>query len=259
MKYSGWPEPGELVVCKVENVEDFGAFCDLVEYEDKEGLIHVSEVASGWVKYIRDHVREDQTVVCKVLDIDQESQQIDLSLKDVNDHQEQEKIQEWKNEQKADKWLSMAVEEDEEFTRVAEKLITKYGTMYDALEEAAIHGSDVLEEVGVDKELAEKITEVARENINVPYVTVTGFVDIESSSSDGVDDVQKALKQVETDGDIELEVEYVSAPEYRITAKAHDYKTAEKAVREGAQKAIDTITELGGRGEYHSEPNQAEA
>ncbi|MDY6779025.1 MAG: translation initiation factor IF-2 subunit alpha [Halobacteria archaeon] len=259
MKYSGWPDKGELVVCKVRDVEDHGAYVDLVEYEDKEGLIHVSEVASGWVKYIRDHVREDQTVVCKVLDIDEESQQIDLSLKDVNDHQKSDKIQEWKNEQKADKWLSMALDDDE-VTEVAESLISKHGTVYEALEEGAIHGEDVFEDAGIEPDRAEKLTEIARENINVPYVTVTGYVDVESRSSSGVDDVREALGEIETDGeaededeDAEVEVEYVSAPEYRITAKAHDYKTAERAVEESAQRAIDRIRELGGDGEYHTE------
>ena len=65
-----WPEIGDLVVCTVVNVVDFGAFVQLDEYAKKEGLIHISEVASGWVKYIRDHVREGQKIVCKVLNVD---------------------------------------------------------------------------------------------------------------------------------------------------------------------------------------------
>ena len=47
----GWPEIGDLVVCTVVNVVEFGAFVQLDEYDKKEGLIHISEVASGWVKY----------------------------------------------------------------------------------------------------------------------------------------------------------------------------------------------------------------
>jgi len=264
MKYSSWPEPGELVVCEVTEVEDFGAFVDLVEYEDKEGLIHVSEVASGWVKYIRDHVREGQTVVCKVLEIDEDSQQIDLSAKDVNDHQKQDKIQEWKNETKADNWLSRELE-DEEFQEVAEALISRYGTMYEALEEGAIKGEEVFEDAGIEGELAEELTGIARENINVPYVEVTGYVDIETTSPSGVDDVVEALGEVggaefdDEEGDVEVEVEYVSAPEYRITARAHDYKTAERVVRECAERARDSIEERGGRGEYHEESRNAEA
>jgi len=56
MQREGWPEPGSLVVCTVTQVVDFGAFVSLDEYSGKQGLIHISEVASGWIKYIRDHV-----------------------------------------------------------------------------------------------------------------------------------------------------------------------------------------------------------
>jgi len=265
MKYTGWPEPGEPVVCEVTEVEDFGAFVDLVEYEDKEGLIHVSEVASGWVKYIRDHVREGQTVVCEVLEVDEDSQQIDLSAKDVNDHQKQEKIQEWKNETKADNWLSRELEDDGVYRGVAEALIGRYGTMYEALEEGAVRGEEVFKDAGVDDDLAETLTEIARDNINVPYVEVTGYVDVETTAANGVDDVIEALSGVEVpdydeaDGDVEVDIEYVSAPEYRITAKAHDYKTAQRAVEGFAERARDRIESLGGRGEYHEEPHTSEA
>ena len=102
-----WPDEGELVVCTVTNVKNFGAFVTLDEYENKEGFIHIAEVSSGWIKYIRDYVREGQKVVCKVLKVDPDKGHIDLSLKAVNEHQRREKIQEWKNEQKAENLLGI--------------------------------------------------------------------------------------------------------------------------------------------------------
>nr|NIP36032.1 S1 RNA-binding domain-containing protein [Thermoplasmata archaeon]NIS13138.1 S1 RNA-binding domain-containing protein [Thermoplasmata archaeon]NIS21032.1 S1 RNA-binding domain-containing protein [Thermoplasmata archaeon]NIT78497.1 S1 RNA-binding domain-containing protein [Thermoplasmata archaeon]NIW83598.1 S1 RNA-binding domain-containing protein [Thermoplasmata archaeon] len=65
-KLVGFPEEGELVVGTVVKVENFGAFVSLEEYPGKEGFIHVAEVAPGWVKYIRDYVRENQKIVTKV-------------------------------------------------------------------------------------------------------------------------------------------------------------------------------------------------
>src|SRR5512145_1387998 len=106
-KSSEFPEEGELVVCTVQNVKNFGAFVTLDEYGNKEGFIHVRDVATGWVKYIRDHVREGQKVVRKVLGVDTSKGHIDLSLKSVNEHQRREKIQQWKNETKAEKLLEI--------------------------------------------------------------------------------------------------------------------------------------------------------
>ncbi|MDD1660308.1 MAG: S1 RNA-binding domain-containing protein, partial [Methanomicrobiales archaeon] len=110
MPEGSWPEEGELVICSVETVKDFVAFVRLDEYGGRQGLIPISEVAKGWVKYIRDFVREGQKVVCKVLHVDRERGHIDLSLRDVNEHQRREKIQEWKNEQKAYKWIGFVAE-----------------------------------------------------------------------------------------------------------------------------------------------------
>src|SRR6056297_1457918 len=112
MKYSGWPEPGELVVGDVDEIADFGVFVDLDEYEDKRGLCHISEGASGGIKNVRDHVSEGQTDDAKVQEVDEDSQQIVLSIKDVNNHQRKDKIQEGKNEQKADNWIGIAFGED---------------------------------------------------------------------------------------------------------------------------------------------------
>ncbi|PSP70344.1 translation initiation factor IF-2 subunit alpha [Halobacteriales archaeon QH_6_68_27] len=274
MKYSGWPEPGELVVGRVDEIEDFGVFVDLQEYEDKRGLCHISEVAAGWIKNVRDHVNEGQTVVAKVLDVDESAQQIDLSIKDVNDHQRKDKIQEWKNEQKADNWMLLAFGEDisdEQYAAIANELLAEFGSMYDGFEQAAIHGEPALEDADLDDDEVEAIVETARENVSVPYVTVTGYVTLESPAGDGVDVIQEALQAAEGNGEVpaseasgrsedgssgvpeevDLEVTYVGAPEYRIRVQAPDYKTAEAELERSAERATGTIGERGGRGQYH--------
>ena len=259
MKYSGWPDPGELVVGKIDEIEDFGVFVDLEEYEDKRGLIHISEVASGWIKNVRDHVREGQIVVCKVLDVDEGHEQIDLSLKDVNDHQRSEKIQQWKNEQKADNWMDLAFEglDDESYTAVANELIGAHGSLYEGFKQAAIHGEEALESTDLSTDELEAIVETARENVSVPYVNVTGYVDLQNPSPTGVDGIREALQAAEGNGEVpdevNLEVSYVGAPEYRIEVQAPNYKTAEAQLEESAERAVAAIGDHGGDGEYHRE------
>ncbi len=46
-----------------------------------EGLLHVSEISSSWIRNIRDFVREGQKMVLKVLRVDLEKGHIDLSLR----------------------------------------------------------------------------------------------------------------------------------------------------------------------------------
>ena len=258
MQYTGWPESGELVVGRVDEIEDFGVFVDLEEYEDKRGLVHVSEVASGFMKNVRSHVNEGQTVVAKVLDVDRDAEQIDLSLKDVNDHQRKDRIQQWKNEQKADNWMTLAFGEDvsdEQYTAVANALLAEFETLYDAFESAAIHGEEALADLDLGDDERAAIVETARKNVSVPYVTVTGYVDLSCPAGDGVDAVREALSAAEGNGDlpenVELSVTYVGAPEYRIRVQAPDYKTAEAELERSAERASEAIGAVGGTGDYH--------
>ncbi|NYT01838.1 MAG: translation initiation factor IF-2 subunit alpha [Methanosarcinales archaeon] len=253
MQREGWPEPGDLVVCTVEQVVDFGAFVNLDEYKARQGLIHISEVASGWIKYIRDHVREGQKIVCKVLSVDQSRHHIDLSLKDVNEHQRREKIQEWKADQKSWKWLQMAYDgRDEDLKRVTDSLLKIYPSLYLAMEEAAVSGAEALLDTGLLPEDVEIIHTLARDNVKIPTVEISGYVDLTSPAPDGIEVIKKSLKQAkrQRDKDVTMEVRYVGAPRYRIQVNAPDYKLAEAALRKSAQAVIKYIEQHGGKGTF---------
>ena len=256
MQREGWPEPGSLVVCTVTQVVDFGAFVSLDEYAGKQGLIHISEVASGWIKYIRDHVREGQKIVCKVLNVDTSRHHIDLSLKDVNEHQRREKIQEWKADQKAWKWLEMAYQDrPEDVKRVSDALMGAYESLYLAMEDAAVSGADALKDAGLPDEDMRILENLSRENVKIPSVEISGFVDISSPAPDGVEIIRKALKQAKRikDKDATLNITYIGAPRYRIHVTAPDYKHAESVLKKSAQAAVKYIEQHGGEGTFHRE------
>jgi translation initiation factor 2 subunit 1 len=257
MERSGWPELDDLVVGTVKKVTDFGAFVELDEYSNKEGLIHISEVASGWVKYIRDHVREGQKIVCKVLYVDISKHHIDLSLKDVNEHQRREKIQQWKNEQKAEKWIQYVAKSTnlnkDELNNLINLFYEKYSSVYSIFEKSRSDGPQALISIGVGKEIAEMIAKVANDNLKKPQVDIAGFLDLTSLRPDGIDHIKKALEtagDVEGD-DIKIDISYVGAPRYRIHVIAPDYKKAENILKKSAQSAIKLIEKTGGTGEFH--------
>lgn len=256
MEREGWPETGDLVVCTVTQVVDFGAFVALDEYAGKQGLIHISEVASGWIKYIRDHVREGQKIVCKVLSVDKSRHHIDLSLKDVNEHQRREKIQEWKADQKAWKWLQMAYEDrPDDLKRVSDSLIETYNSLYLAFEETAITGAEALADARLAEDDINIIEKLAKENVKIPSVEISGYVDLTSPAPDGIEIIKKALKQAKRvkDKDVMLTITYVGAPRYRIHVKAPDYKQAESVLRKSAQSIVKHIEQHGGEGAFHRE------
>lgn len=243
------------MVCTVKSVKNFGAFVSLEEYGSKEGFIHVAEVATGWIKYIRDYVREGQKVVCKVLKVDTAKGHIDLSLKAVNEHQKREKVQEWKNAQKAERLLAIVSERlnkgiETAYTTFAADLVEKYGTLYKAFEEAAID-EDALKEAGFTGEWTKAFIQVAQENIVPPMVKIAGFLELTNNRPDGAIHLRDVLTAVEGQEDgISVKVQYIGAPRYRVVVNAPDYKTAEEKLQDAAGKAIEAMKAKGGQGRF---------
>ncbi|KKH92214.1 translation initiation factor IF-2 subunit alpha [Methanosarcina sp. 1.H.T.1A.1] len=270
MGNDNWPEIGEFVVCTVKNVTDFGAYVELEEFGGREGFIHISEIKAGWVKYVRDYVREGQKIVCKVLNVDPSRGHIDLSLKDVNEHQRRAKIQDWKNEQKATKWLQFVAEETESegdeigLQALHEKLVEEFGSAYAAFEEAAVEGESAFKGLKVNKKYLQSIIKIAGENIKLPFVDIAGYVDLTCNLPNGIEVIKQALNAAnsisDVDGeDIKLEVSYTGAPRYRIKVIAPDYKKAESVLKKSAQTAVDTIAKLGGHGIFKRHIESAKA
>jgi translation initiation factor 2 subunit 1 len=262
----GWPNTGELVVCTVTKVVDFGAFVQLDEYDNKEGLIHISEVASGWVKYIRDHVREGQKIVCKVLDVNPKRGHIDLSFKDVNEHQRRETIQLWKNDQKASKWLQFVAENAgipaPELESMKDTIREEFGNLYAIFEDAAQGNMKPINKLGFAPNVVEALLKVAKDNVKIPSVDISGYVDLICPASNGIDVIKKALKTAgafEGGDGVTVEVTYVGAPRYRIRVVAPDYKKAENILKHAAMEAIEQVKKYGGEGEFHRHMEEAKS
>lgn len=75
-------EEGAIVSGKVTGLTDFGAFLELEG--GKTGMIHISEVASNYVKDIREHISVGQEVKAKIISISPEGK-ISLSIRKLND------------------------------------------------------------------------------------------------------------------------------------------------------------------------------
>ena len=73
-------EAGSVVEGKVVRIKPFGA---IVQLEDGgQGLVHISQIANGFVQNINDHVAVGDTVKVKVTEIDSQNR-INLSRKEL--------------------------------------------------------------------------------------------------------------------------------------------------------------------------------
>lgn len=263
-KEDEWPEVGELVISTVTEITDYGAYVRLDEYGGKEGFLHISEISPGWIRNIRDYVREGEKVVLKVLRVDPARNEIDLSLRRVTQRERREKILLWKRSRRAESLLKsvsqkVGVKFEEIYGAVAEPLEKTFGSIYDGLEAAAREGAEVLIKAGVREDLAKILAEIAKEKIKVAEVKVRGTLNITCFKPDGVlrikEALTKAIKSVSPKG-VKVNIYVVAPPKYQVEVAAKDYKEANAALKKVVETAIEAITKLGGQGSFTPESGQ---
>ncbi len=81
---------GDVVDGEVTGIQAYGAFVNIGNQIN--GLIHISEISSGFVKNIENFVHVGQKVQVKIIDIDAQTNQAKLSLKALtNNYKRKEK------------------------------------------------------------------------------------------------------------------------------------------------------------------------
>lgn len=252
------PEVGELVMATVTRITSHGAYALLDEFEDQESFIHISEIASTWVRNIRNFVRENQKIVAKVLRVDTSRGQVDMSLRRVTKEQARMKIQEWKRTQRGQKLLALAAEQmkktpKEAYDLVGKKIEERFSDLLEGLEEAKTGGVKVLIDIGVPKKWADILFELAEAHVIIREVSLEKTVELTCRSAEGVEGIRKALlaaeKVVAPSGG---EVFADGAPRYRIRVQARDYKQAEELLQKAIDQSFKVIQTCGGEGSVAS-------
>ena len=246
LKRKGLPEEGVLVLCTVTSVQGHSVFCNIDEY-DIGGMIHISEVSPGRIRNIRDYVKEGKVVVCKVLRVNEERKQVDLSLRRVNEGQRRAKLSEMKQEQKAEKVVEFVAAQlkmppKELYDKVAPKVFDSYDLMFHFFMDV-VEGNASLDGTGLDKKLSEALSAAVMQRMKPAEVEVKGNLKITSYAADGVEQVKKALEKAVKAG---AEAKYIGAGNYQLVVRAANYKQAEQLLDKASSAAIKSI----GNGEF---------
>ncbi len=240
-KKLGLPEEGEIVLCTVKKVLFHSVFVSLDEYQgDIEGMIHISEIAPGRIRNIRDYVKEDKKIVCKVLR--KKEKNIDLSLRRVPLIARKNKNEEAKLEIKAEniiKFVSEKLKSGNLFEKIDSNLIIEYGSLHNLFKES-LDDPEILKELKLPKKETDLILETIKERIKPPIIEISGTLRLESTKPNGIELIKEALKKAEElvkKEKYDITFSYLGAPKYKISINAQDYKEGEK----GLQKVVDLI------------------
>jgi translation initiation factor 2 subunit 1 len=237
-KKTGFPEEDEIVLCTVTNVQYNSVFATLDEYDNKSGMIHISEVSAGRIKNIREFVSEGKKITCKVLHIDKERGHIDLSLRRVGEGQKREKNMTLKQEQKAENIIDHLAKEhkknpQEFYDLVAPPILEHYEYLFMAFEDI-VEDKFSLKDTSLDPKTAKLIEDTVREKIKPKQVSIEGVFSITTYQENGVQKVKEALIKAR-DAATNAEIRYLGAGKYKISVTAEEFKDAEKQLKNATE------------------------
>lgn len=257
-KKTDLPNEGDLVICTVKKILPTSIFATLDEYKDLEGMIHISEISPGRIRNIRDFVRENKVIVCKVLKIDQQKKQIDLSLRRVNLNSRLKKEEEYKQEQKSEKILELVAKKlkislEDLYKKAGYKIIEEYGSLNDCFQDILINNEQALKNLNIDNDITKELIIAIKEKIKPPEVKVSSILVLKSTKENGIDLIKDSLKKgldLAKEKDYIVHFSYISAPKYKLTVTSNEYKLAEQQMEQIANLIISNIKKQGGEGEF---------
>ncbi|NPA22163.1 MAG: S1 RNA-binding domain-containing protein [Candidatus Micrarchaeota archaeon] len=214
---------GDIVVVTVSKITPYNAECKILEYPEYTGFLHISEVSSAWTKNIHHHIKVGQMRAAKVLNVDEKSKVIEISLRRVSDSEEREAIEAYKNEKGAQKILQAALQKAKSRKKlgpIERKLKKKYGGIFPYLEEVSQNPELI-------KELPEEIQEIVLEEVQRRFapkeVKIRTQFKVESYHPEGLLQIKELFKG--------LEVYYLGGGQYYFDLVAPDYKQGHKELK----------------------------
>jgi len=96
-----WPEEGQIVVVKIKEIHEHGLLCSLLEYNDIEGYVAISELTRRRIRSKnQSEMKKGQLDLAKVVTVDEERGFIDLDKEQLPREVVEEVTIRWNNSKK---------------------------------------------------------------------------------------------------------------------------------------------------------------
>ncbi|KAF2719277.1 eukaryotic translation initiation factor 2 subunit alpha [Polychaeton citri CBS 116435] len=238
-----YPEIDSFVMVNVKQIAEMGAYVNLLEYDNIDGMILLSELSRRRIRSIQKLIRVGRNEVVVVLRVDKEKGYIDLSKRRVSP-EDVVKCEERYNKSKMVHSIMRHVAEktetpiEELYQDIGWPLNKKYGHAVDAFK-LSITNPDVWNEATFKSNLIkEELHSYIGKRLTPQPTKVRADVEVTCFGYEGIDAVKDALRQAEAKNtpDTQVKVKLVSPPLYVLTSQTLDkgigIQVLEEAIRE---------------------------
>ncbi|KAI5285432.1 hypothetical protein KEM52_002442 [Ascosphaera acerosa] len=249
-----FPEIDSCVMVNVKQIADMGAYVKLLEYDDIDGMILLSELSRRRIRSIQKLIRVGRNEVVVVLRVDKEKGYIDLSKRRVSP-EDVVKCEERYNKSKLVHSIMRHVAEKTEtpmetlYESIVWPLNRKYGHAIDAFKISISNPDDVWQPLTFPNDVVkgELLGYIAKKL--TPHPTkVRADIEVTCFSYEGIDAVKAALRTAEarSTDDCQVKVRLVSPPLYVLTSHTLDKAKGIAVLEESIQSISESIAAAGG-------------
>lgn len=218
-----YPEVNDLVMVTVKRIAEMGAYVSLMEYNNIEGMVLLSELSRRRIRSVQRLIRVGKMEVVVVLRVDKDKGYIDLSKRRVGP-EEAEKFEEKYNKSKTVHSILRHVAEKHDmeleilYQKVGWPLYKKFGHAFEAFKIALNEPEKVWEALPdlLDDTIKADIMQIIVRRLTPQKLKIRSDVEVACFDYEGVDAVKRALmagEAVSTE-EIQIKAKLVAPPLY---------------------------------------------
>lgn len=268
-----YPDVDECVIVLVNNIQEMGAYGTLIEYNNIEGMILLSELSKRRIRSINKLIRVGKMEVCMVMRVDKEKGYIDLSRKKVAT-EDLIKCQERYAKAKAVNSIMRHVAETTGHnllelnqkitwplarkTNYSGSAVRPFLTAYEAFR-TAINDPELIftqPDVEIDEKTKAQLLKVIKFKIIPQPIKLRADIEVTCFGEEGIDAIRQALKAGEAiaPDDVSLKIRLIAPPLYVMTSTTIDRKKGLETMDNAITEVKSSIEKYNGKVEIKKKP-----
>mmetsp|Transcript_57214 Transcript_57214/g.51513 ORF Transcript_57214/g.51513 Transcript_57214/m.51513 type:complete len:346 (-) Transcript_57214:49-1086(-) len=271
MYENDYPKTGDHVIVEVKKIVDMGAYCNLLEYNNLEGMLLMSELQRRRIRSVKKVIKEGRQEIVQVIRSDRAKHFIDLSKKRVDQDLVPGTEDRW-NKSKASHSIMRQVSVlskkkysmKELYKLFGWQCAKDYGHLYDGFKFAMNNWDEfLLKYPNIPIEVQGFLKKNIEKRLKPQIVTVRSKVELTCFTHEGVDAIKRALKiglkygeeennkiSSSSDGgggeDLSIKIKLVAPPLFTVSVSTYEPNKGIKLVDDVVKEINKSITESKG-------------
>lgn len=225
-----YPDADEVIMVNVADIGEMGAYVTLLEYDNIEGMILLSELTRKRIRSVHKLIRVKRNEVVMVIRVDKEKGYIDLSKRRVS-AEDIAKCEDRYNKAKSVHSVLRHVADLQKmdlealYVSLGWPLYRKYGHAYNAFKLALTDSEeDIFEGLEIDETIKDQVVSYVKRRLAPQPIKIRADFEVTCFSYEGIDAIKEGLLLGESFGDRDapISIKLIAPPMYVMTCMTLD-------------------------------------